>query len=68
MAKPKCVKCDSNTFEHQLSKIESKPFLFVQCKNCGGVVGVIDHENPNDWLRMIYDRLDDMISRSGGLK
>ena len=66
MAKPKCVLCNSNTFEHQLAKIEGKPFLFVQCKDCGGVVGVLDHENPNDWLKAIYHRLDDLISRSGG--
>jgi hypothetical protein len=44
---PICIKCDNNTFEI----VEHSPrgsnfrFNFIQCSQCGGVVGVVDYFN-----------------------
>lgn len=64
MPKPKCVSCNSTSFEHKLVKIEEKPFSFVQCSACGGVVGVLEHESSVDYLRAIFMKLDDFIQGS----
>ena len=64
MAKPKCVKCDSTTFEHKLTKVDDEIYNFIQCSTCGAVVGVIERESTNEWLKAIYLRLDDLTSRN----
>ena len=50
MAKPKCIKCAGEKFE--VVEVQPAPFNaipdsdvkygFVQCANCGGVVGVVE--------------------------
>jgi predicted nucleic-acid-binding Zn-ribbon protein len=53
MAKSKCIKCAWEVFE--VVEVQPAPFSsvpdskvkygFVQCANCGGVVGVVDPPN-----------------------
>ena len=62
MAKPKCVQCNSTTFEHKLTKVDDEIYNFIICATCGTVVGVIERESINEWLKAIYHRLDDLIS------
>lgn len=52
MAQSTCIKCGSNTFE----MVEREPRKsaikcnFVQCADCGGVVGVVDYYNTAQLL------------------
>jgi predicted nucleic-acid-binding Zn-ribbon protein len=55
MALSSCVKCGNTVFEVQ----EKTPvgsnfkFIFVQCSQCGGVVGVMDFYNIGEVLTKI---------------
>ena len=57
MAQSKCVKCESTRFEMKDSPAMGGTdfvWLFVQCAECGGVVGVVDfHRNAG-----ILERLE----------
>ena len=53
----KCVGCGSKKFEHRLTKVDEIPLSFIQCTECGGVVGVLEHERSIDNLREIYQKL-----------
>ena len=48
MVQSRCVKCDSSHFEVvHANNLEgsTRPILFVQCADCGSVVGVLDFLN-----------------------
>lgn len=72
MAQSRCMKCDSTQFEvvhaHNLEGT-TRAILFVQCMNCGAVVGALDFLNlsvkaesvKND-LRMMAEKLFDRIN------
>ena len=52
MAEPKCPKCDGTTFElkeHQPQESRFK-LMFVQCAECGAVVGAMDFFNVGHLL------------------
>lgn len=59
MAKSTCVKCGGTEFE----LVETTPkkshfvFSFVQCAQCGGVVGVMDFYNIGNVLKQIGEKL-----------
>ena len=54
MASSTCIKCGNTRFEVK----ENSPtgsnfkFIFIQCSNCGGVVGVMDFYNT---AQLIHD-------------
>jgi hypothetical protein len=74
MAKSCCVKCGGTHFEAvhaQNLEGTTRPILFVQCIDCGSVIGVLDFlnlsvkaENMKNDLRTVVekfvDRLNDM--------
>ncbi|MBP1759184.1 MAG: hypothetical protein H6Q63_101 [Firmicutes bacterium] len=71
MAQSSCIKCGNNQFEvvHANDlKGTTRAVLFVQCTNCGSVVGVLDFLNvsvkaermKND-LRTLAERVLDRI-------
>ena len=47
MIQSRCVKCDGSHFEVVHANLEgsTRPILFVQCADCGAVVGVLDFLN-----------------------
>jgi hypothetical protein len=47
MALSVCPKCDSHAFETKVNEPHDSNFklLFVQCRQCGTVVGVLDYYN-----------------------
>ena len=53
MAASTCVKCGSTSFELKETDIKGSPWklYFVQCSQCGGVVGVLDDQNIGRMLR-----------------
>ena len=59
MATSTCIKCGSHSFE----AVEIRPngsinmLMFVQCSECGGVVGVVDYYNIDNTLRNMEKRL-----------
>jgi len=42
MAESKCPKCESNKFELKPNKSQGNDITFVQCANCGSVIGVFE--------------------------
>jgi len=58
MTASKCVSCGSKKFEHRLTKVDDIPLSFVQCSECGGVAGVLEHERSIDYLKEIYHMVD----------
>ena len=59
MATSTCIKCGSHSFE----MIEAEPkgsnfvVMFIQCANCGGVVGVCDFFNIGDLVKRLATKL-----------
>lgn len=59
MAISKCAKCDNTHFE----AVEANPALykfkvtFIQCSNCGTVVGVLEYLNISATLDVIARKL-----------
>lgn len=59
MAISTCVKCGGSRFELK----ENEPYgsryklMFVQCTNCGGVVGAVDFFNTGAELQVIKKHL-----------
>lgn len=47
MVQSRCLKCDSSHFEVVHANLEgsARPILFVQCADCGAVVGALDFLN-----------------------
>jgi hypothetical protein len=59
MALSTCIKCGSTLFEvKQVTPLGSNFILnFIQCSNCGGVVGVVEYLNIGAELQEIKRRL-----------
>jgi len=59
MASPTCVRCGHHAFEMTESSIGGLRFKrdFLQCAQCGGVVGVIESDNLNARLDAIEQKL-----------
>jgi len=59
MATSTCPKCDSTSFECVEAPITGLEFRhnFIQCAQCGAVVGVLDYYNLGNLLRQIADKL-----------
>jgi hypothetical protein len=53
MAASTCVKCGSTSFDLKETVLRGSPwkFYFVQCSQCGGVVGVLDDQNIGRMLQ-----------------
>ena len=53
MAVSTCVKCGNTSFELKETVLTGSPWklYFVQCSQCGGVVGVLDDQNIGGVLR-----------------
>lgn len=47
MANSTCIKCGTSRFELKQANISGASFImyFVQCANCGGVIGVVEASN-----------------------
>ncbi|MCB8818432.1 hypothetical protein [Desulfosporosinus shakirovi] len=72
MAQSRCIKCGGNKFEVvHANNLEGtiRAVLFVQCTDCGSVVGVLDFHNvsvkaermKND-LKMMAEKVLDRIN------
>ena len=59
MAPLTCPKCENHKFEVNSKKLSNYPFklLFVQCSNCGTVVGVKDEKNIGEMLQQQNDAI-----------
>jgi excinuclease UvrABC ATPase subunit len=59
MAYSTCVKCGGTSFELKEAHIANVNFKqnFVQCSSCGGVVGVIPHDDVGTLIRELAARL-----------
>jgi len=59
MAASACVKCGSTSFELKETVLVGSPWrlYFVQCSQCGGVVGVLDDQNIGGMLRQRNEAL-----------
>lgn len=55
MAKSSCVKCGSQSFECKEARPEDSKYvlMFIQCANCGGVIGVMEDMNIGAMLEEI---------------
>ena len=64
MAISTCVKCGGQSFEMMVQKPKESEYnlIFVQCFNCGGVIGVMDLMNIGSQLDAIKRKLG--ISRA----
>ena len=60
MASSTCVKCGGNSFENK--EVEPKgsnyKLTFIQCSNCGGVIGAMDYLNLGSMLQEIKRHLN----------
>ncbi len=59
MATSKCAKCDSTRFEMKEAKIlrSNYPHSFVQCAQCGAVVGTVPDTDTNYLIRRLAEQL-----------
>lgn len=59
MAQSTCIKCGNGRFElkEQEPERSNYKYQFVQCTNCGGVVGVVEYLNNGALLNQIKERL-----------
>jgi predicted nucleic-acid-binding Zn-ribbon protein len=59
MATSMCIKCGNREFESKETTPRNSNFAFsfIQCTNCGGVVGVMDFYNIGNVLRQIGRKL-----------
>jgi len=65
MATSTCIKCGSTRFEvKEASPLHSNfKLYFVQCAQCGAVVGTMDYLNIGYFIKKIADKLG--ISETG---
>jgi uncharacterized Zn finger protein len=68
MAYSKCPKCDSSQFEVKENSPTYSNFklLFVQCSNCGAVVGTMDYYNIGARLSELEKKVDRLKSSNDG--
>lgn len=59
MAMSTCVKCGSTSFEVREHTPYQSNFVlnFVQCRSCGGVVGVLDYYNIGQLIHDLARKL-----------
>lgn len=59
MATSTCPKCDNTTFEMKEGRVQNSTFrlMFVQCKQCGAVVGVTEGFNIPVMLQKLAQKL-----------
>ncbi len=60
MAISTCTKCDNTSFEVKEVEPRNSNFIlnFVQCTNCGGVIGVIDFDNIGTIIHQLDKKLN----------
>jgi hypothetical protein len=60
MVRSTCVKCSSSSFELVEAKIDNAQFkhCFVQCRSCGGVVGVLPICDIESLIRELAGKLN----------
>jgi uncharacterized Zn finger protein len=60
MAQSKCPKCESTSFELVLRTPSGSDYQlsFIQCSQCGGVVGVLDFYNIGDLILRLAEKLN----------
>ena len=60
MAMSTCTKCDNTSFEVKEVEPRNSNFIlnFVQCTNCGGVIGVLDYFNIGDLIHRLAEELN----------
>jgi uncharacterized Zn finger protein len=66
MAQSRCVKCGSNKFEVvHANNLEgtTRAVLFVQCTECGSVVGVLDFLNISVKTARVKNDIVTMLER-----
>lgn len=68
MADSKCVSCSKTSFEMVPSepKNSMRQLYFIQCSNCGGVVGVQEHGNITT-LIIEQNKAIEAIARQAGV-
>lgn len=64
MAWSKCPKCQNTSFEVVINEPADSAYklLFVQCKSCGTVVGVMDYYNIGSLMNNMKRKLDELDS------
>ena len=67
MAASTCVKCGSTSFDLKETVLKGSPWklYFVQCSQCGGVVGVLDDQNIGRMLRQRNEALGQIPAMQG---
>jgi hypothetical protein len=67
MAASTCLKCGSTGFELKETVLTGLPWklYFVQCSQCGGVVGVLDDQNIGGMLRQRNEALGQIPTTQG---
>ncbi|GAK56198.1 hypothetical protein U27_03160 [Candidatus Vecturithrix granuli] len=67
MSQSKCAKCGHSTFEMVENTPERSqfPVMFIQCAQCGTVIGVQPNENIPALLHFIKGMLVEMMQKSG---
>lgn len=66
MVQSRCVKCGNSQFEVvHANNLEgtTRALLFVQCSNCGSVVGVLDFLNLSVQAGRVKNDLKTMVER-----
>jgi Fe2+ or Zn2+ uptake regulation protein len=67
MSQSKCAKCDHSTFEMVENTPKGSKFhvTFIQCAQCGTVIGVQPDENIPALLHSMKDMLVELIQKAG---
>lgn len=67
MSQSKCAKCDHSTFEIVENTPEGSKFqvMFIQCAQCGTVIGVQPDENIPALLHFMKDMLVEIMQKLG---
>lgn len=65
MATSTCMKCGKTQFEVKecTPRGSSSKIQFVQCTNCGGVIGVMDFYDIGGALHQLDDKLNALLKR-----
>lgn len=60
MATSTCIKCGNNTFELKKNQPthSNVPIWFIQCGNCGGVIGAMSTTDIGYFVEKIAAKLD----------
>lgn len=60
MTQSTCIKCGNTSFEIQEATPRDSSFVlnFVQCANCGGVIGVLEFDNIGQLIYGLAEKLN----------